>query len=51
MKKTVSVIMLLLAVFASESRAQSFADRLHLEATVGSGYKSSIYNRLLLNIL
>ena len=40
MKKIVCLNMLLLAVSAGKSYGQSFADRLHFEATVGSGFKS-----------
>lgn len=39
MKKIIYAILLLLAVPSGKSQAQSFADRLHFEATVGSGYE------------
>lgn len=39
MKKIVYAIMLLLAMSAGKSEAQSFTDRLHFEASVGSSYE------------
>lgn len=40
MRKLFFAIMLLLAVSASNSKAQSFEDRLHFEASAGSGFES-----------